>query len=329
MMNLAILGAGVIARSMVKTVRGMKAQGRPVSLYAVASRDLVRAEAFAQEEGVEKAYGSYEEMLADPAVDLVYVATPHSHHAEHMKLCIAAGKAILCEKAFTGNAKQAEEVLALAKEKGVLVAEAIWTRYMPVRQMILDLIAEGAIGEVRYLQASLGYAMDQKERILNPELAGGALLDLGVYTLNFASMVLGDDIVRTESSVQMFPTGTDAFENITLYYKSGVVASLQSTALANTIRNGIIYGTKGCMVIDNVNNPHTIDIIGDARDVNVVRHIDVPQQITGYEYQVESCMKALETGALECPEMPHQQTLTMMRQMDALRASWGMVYPFD
>ena len=193
-MNVAILGAGVIARTMAKTLRGMAAAGENIRLLAVASRDIQRAKAFAAEEGFERFYDDYVSMLEDPDVDLVYIATPHSHHAEHMKLCIQAGKAVLCEKAFTGNAKQAEEVLALAEEKKVLVTEAIWTRYQPARSMINRIIAEGAIGEPRLLQASLCYNMTTKERILRPDLAGGALLDLGVYTLNFAAMVFGADI---------------------------------------------------------------------------------------------------------------------------------------
>ena len=169
-MNVAIIGAGAIARSMCKTIRGMKAAGRPVELYAIASRSQERAEAFAKEEGVLKAYGSYEAMLADPDVHLVYIATPHSHHAEQMKLCINAGKPILCEKAFTPNLHQAEEVLSLAREKGVYVAEAIWPRYMPSRWIINDLLAQGVIGEPRMLYSNLCYAVEHKERITQPEL---------------------------------------------------------------------------------------------------------------------------------------------------------------
>lgn len=328
-MNVGILGAGSIAGSMAKTLRGMKAAGRPVELWAVASRDQARADAFAEKEGVLHAYGDYAAMLADPQVDLVYIATPHSHHAEQIRLCVEAGKPVLCEKAFTGNARQAEEVLRLAEEKGVFVTEAIWTRYMPSRRMIDDIIAEGVIGEVRAVDANLGYLIEGKERIVKPELAGGALLDLGVYTLNFASMVLGGDVVRMESSVEMFPTGVDKSENLTLYYRGGQVATLQSTAACKMSRQGCIYGTKGAIVVTNINNPQVIDVYSDVQNEPPVRHIPVPEQITGYEYQVEACMRALAEGALECPEMPHAETLRIMRVMDSFRASWNMVYPFD
>ena len=328
-MNVAIIGAGSIARAMCKTVRGMKAAGRPVELYAIASRSLEKAQAFAQEQGVLKAFGSYEEMLKDPDVHLVYIATPHSHHAEQMKLCIRYGKPILCEKAFTANLHQAEEVLALAKEKGVYVAEAIWPRYMPSRQMINDLLAEGAIGEPRMLYSNLCYAIEDKERIYNPNLAGGALLDLGVYVLNFASMVFGDDIVRINSTVELFETGVDRSETITIKYRNGKMAQLMASAAFNSDRRCVIYGTKGYLTVDNVNNPGWIEIFDKDDRVHPIRHIDVPKQITGYEYEVEACLRDLQAGNLEPEEMPHDQTRMMMRQMDALRAIWHIKFPFE
>ena len=328
-MKVGILGAGSIARSMAKTMRGMWQQGRPVELYAVASRSLEKAQDFAAQEDVSRAYGSYEEMVRDSAVDLVYIATPHSHHAEQIRLCVEHGKAVLCEKAFTGNARQAEEVLALAERRGVLVTEAIWTRYMPSRRMIDEVLARGAIGKPQVLMASLGYPVWDKERIARPELAGGALLDLGVYTLNFASMAFGDDVARMESSVAMLDTGVDHTENITLHYRDGRTACLTSTAMAQTNRQGVICGDKGFVTVDNINNPQVISVYDRTCTGVPVETLHVPQQITGYEYQVEACMRALEAGALECPEMPHSETLHIMRTMDALRAQWGMRYPFD
>ena len=328
-MKVAILGAGSIARSMCRTIRGMKEAGRPVELYAVASRDIDKAIRFAREQGVKRAYGSYEELLQDPAVELVYIATPHSHHAEHMKLCIEHGKPILCEKSFTANAKQAEEVLALAKEKGVYVAEAIWTRYMPARQIINDLIAQDAIGETYLLTSNLCYTIEQVERIYRPELAGGALLDVGVYPLNFASMVFGDDIASLESHVEMLPTGVDRTENITIRYGSGKVAMLMSSAAFDSDRRCVIYGTKGWITVDNVNNPAVIEVFDKRDRQHPAQHIDVPEQITGYEYEVEACMRDIPLGRLEPEEMPHAEVLEIMRQMDALRAQWGMKYPFE
>lgn len=330
MTNVAILGAGNIARQMAKTLRLMKARGDKVELYAVGSRDKARAEAFAQAEGFAKAYGSYEELLRDDGVDLVYIATPHSHHGEQIEQCVTHGKAVLCEKAFTATAAQAEHALALAKEKGVLVTEAIWTRYVPMRRMLDDLLASGAIGTPRVLTANLGYTIYDKERIRRPELAGGALLDVGVYVLNFAAMVFGTQVERMESSVRLMDTGVDMQESITLHYADGRMAELMATAACNTSRRCWIYGDQGCAEVDNVNNPRRITLYANANDpASVTRVIDAPPQLTGYEYEVLACLRALETGALECPEMPHAETLRIMRWMDTLRHSWDMRYPFE
>ena len=329
MTNIAILGPGSIARSMAKTLRGMKAQGEPVRLYAAASRDLARAQAFCEKEGFEVAYGSYEEMVKDPNVDLVYIASPHSHHAEHMKLCIEHGKAVLCEKAFTANAKQAREVLALAKEKNVLVTEAIWTRYMPSLKIMKDIIASGALGEVKMVSASLFYVIDHVERLIRPELAGGALLDVGVYPLNFACMILGSDPVRMESSVQLTDAGVDYQESFTLHYEGGQMAVLSAGMGSRCDRRCLISGTKGYIVADNVNNIHKIELFTEEDDFVTPKDFPVPEQITGYEYQVRSCLRALGKGEIECPEMPHTETIRVMEIMDALRAEWGVKYPFE
>ncbi len=176
-MKIGILGAGSIAHSMAKTVSRMEG----TELYAVASRSIGKAEDFARQYQIPKAYGSYQEMAEDPAVDLVYVATPHSHHYAHVRLCLEHGRNVLCEKAFMVNSSQAREVVRLAREKRLLLAEAIWTRYMPSRALIREAVDSGIIGEVTSLTANLGYVVKHKERLIRSDLGGGALLDLGVY----------------------------------------------------------------------------------------------------------------------------------------------------
>ena len=158
-MKIGILGAGGIAVTMANTLNGMKQNGEDVELYAVAARDAERAASFAKEHGFTKSFGSYEEMLSDAALELIYIATPHSHHYEHVKLCLEHGKHVLCEKAFTANAKQAEEILAMAEQKKLLLTEAIWTRYMPSRKMLDDVVASGVIGKITSLSANLGYVI--------------------------------------------------------------------------------------------------------------------------------------------------------------------------
>ncbi len=320
-MNIGILGAGNIASTMAKTLNSMKG----VKCRAVASRDLARAKNFALEHRIQNAYGSYEELASDPAIDIIYIATPHSHHAEHAKLCIEHGKAVLCEKAFAKNAAEAKSVLDFAKEKNVLVTEAIWTRYMPSRKLIDEILVSSIIGKITSLSANLHYNIYHKERLVNPALAGGALLDVGIYTLNFALMHFGAEIERVESSAALTETGVDGTNSITLYYKDGRTAFLNSGMFSRSDRKGIFFGERGYIVVENINNPNSICVF-DERD-NLVKKVEVPPQISGYEYEVEETVAALSAKKIECDSMPHRETLRVMEIMDSLRKSWGVKFP--
>ena len=320
-MNIGIIGAGRIVNIVVQALNALP----QINCYAIASRDLARAQEYAQKYGFEKAYGSYEEMLQDPKVELVYIATPHSHHYEHMMMCIENGKPVVCEKAFTLNAEQARKVKAAANEKGVYVAEAIWPRYMPSRKMINDVIASGVIGKVNTLTANLSYKIDDKERIVTPELAGGALLDIGVYGINFAIMHFGWDVERVESSVKMTEAGVDAMETITIFYKDGRMAVLTHSIYARSDRKGIIHGEKGYIVVENINNPGSISVFDD--NDQLLAHYDVPEQINGYEYEFIEAVECISAGKVESDSMPLEDSIFMMEVMDSLRNSWGLVYP--
>lgn len=322
-MKIGILGAGSIAGEMAKTIQGVE----KAEAWVVASRDLSRAQAFASRWGFEKAYGSYEEMVNDPQVELVYIATPHSHHAQHAKLCLEHGKHVLCEKAFTANADQAKEIIALAEEKGLLLAEAIWTRYMPLGLQIRKMLDEGVIGEPRMLTANLSYPIAHKERIRRPELAGGALLDIGIYPLTFASMMFGDEIERIESSALVTEEGVDCTENIVLIYKDGRMASLQATTRGISDRMGMITGSRGYMIVENINNFQRADVYDQNR--SLVQSVPCPPQITGYEYELEAAIEAAEAGLCQCSQMPHSQSIYMMELMDGLRKQWGVKFPFE
>jgi len=322
-MKFAILAAGSIAGCMAEAVSGIDG----IEKYAVACRELSRAEAFAGKWGFEKAYGSYEEMLEDPAVELVYVSSPHSHHYAHTKLCLEHGKHVLTEKAFTVNAEQARELIRMSEEKGLLLAEAIWTRYMPSRKMIDDLVEGGAIGRVTSLTANLGYVLPHVERLKRPELAGGALLDLGVYPINFALMVFHEPVERVNSTAVMSPEGIDWSNGITLTFKSGALAVLHSSMLAQTDRQGVINGDRGYMEVQNINNCEEIRVFD--LDRKMTASYRVPEQINGYEYEVLACMRAIEAGKTECEEMPHSETLRVMELMDGIRKEWGMKYPCE
>lgn len=316
--NIGILGTGWIADKMATTLAGMTT----ARAYAVASRTTEKAEKFAAQFSIPKAYGSYEALADDPEVDLIYIATPHSHHFENTKMCLLKNKPVLCEKAFTVNTPQAEELIKISHERKVFLAEAIWTRYQPMRQMITDVINSGVIGKLQMLSANLCYPNIALQRMYDPALAGGALLDLGVYVLNFADMFFGDDIKSMSSHCIKYPTGVDIQESITIEYNDGRIAVLWSSQLAKSDRQGIISGTDGFIIVENVNNPQSYSIYD--QDYQLKEKVQCPPQITGYEYQVDCCIKAINQGKIEPDEMPHKDILRIMRQMDALRNEWGV-----
>lgn len=322
-LHVGIMGAGNIAGTMAETINGMKG----AVLYAVASRTQEKADVFAKKYGVKKAYGSYEAMLKDRKVDLVYIATPHSEHYTNAMLCIKYKKAVLCEKAFTANAKQAKEVIEYAEKEKVFITEAIWTRYMPMVNMIKEVLEQGMIGTPMLLTANLSYSLGHVRRMYDPALAGGSLLDLGVYPINFASIFFGTDIEKVASFCTYTETGVDKQETITIQYKNGRVACLTASQCCAGDRKGIIQGSEGYMVIENINNYESFTVYD--RNHKKLLHKKAPKQITGYEYEVMACIKALENGRLECPEMPHKETIRVMEFMDDLRKEWGVVFPFE
>lgn len=323
MFKVGIIGAGWIADKMAEALSPLS----DYCVYAIASRSLEKAAAFAERWNIAKAYGSYEEMLDDKDVDLVYIATPHSHHFPHAMLALEHGKHVLVEKAFTANAPEAETLIRTAREKGLFITEAIWTRYMPLSHKVKEIMESGIIGEPRLLTATLCYMMEFKERILRPDLCGGALLDLGVYALNFARMYFGTDIVKTVSNCQLGKTGMDMQECISLCFADGKMANLQAGTLCLNDRQGIINGTEGYIRVDNINCPELIEVY---RNYELVARYERPaEMVNGYEYQVYECRRCIEEGLAESPMMPHEETLSIMRQMDALRKEWGVVYPMD
>ena len=320
-MKLGILGPGRIARTVAATLVQMP----EIECYAVASRNRERAAEFAKDFGFEKVYDSYEAMLQDPELELVYITTPHSHHYEQMMLCLEYGKHVICEKAFTLNADQAGKIREFAAQKGLYVAEAIWTRYMPSRKLINDIVASGIIGKVNTLTANLSYNIAYKERIMEPALAGGALLDIGIYGLNFALMHFGSDIERMESTVKLTETGVDAMETVTIFYKDGRMAVLTHSIYCRSDRKGIIHGETGYLVVENINNPQSVSVY-DAGD-NLLEFHKVPQQISGYEYEFQEAVRCIREGKTEAESMPMETTVQVMEIMDSLRKTWGVVYP--
>ena len=322
-LRVGIIGAGWIAEKAAITLNGLlECEG-----YAIASRSIEKAQAFASQWNFKKAYGSYAELIADEDVDLVYVATPHSHHYDVTKEALLAGKPCLVEKAFMANLRQSKEIVSLAHERQVFLAEAIWTRYQPAVGIVRKLISDGRIGTPRLVTATLGYSMGDKPRIMRPDLCGGALLDLGVYALNFVRMFFPAPILSIESQCVKSATGMDLTNAFTLVLEDGLLCNLQSSAACVGDNIGVIAGTDGNLIIDNINNPQKITVNGPDR--TFVEDIHVPRQITGYEYQFLACRQALLDGLLEPIEMPHDETLFIMELMDSLRQKWGVHYPMD
>lgn len=321
--KVAILGAGNIAEKMAVTLSSMAG----VEKYAIASRDMGRAMSFAEKYGFTKAYGSYEDLVNDELVDMVYIATPHSFHFEQAMLCISHNKPVLCEKSFTSNADQARQLISYSRERNIFISEAIWTRYMPLSLTIKNLIDSGIIGNLHTITANLCYPISDKERIIDPMLAGGALLDIGVYLLNFAAMYFGSDIIKTSSSCSKLKTGVDAQESMTLYFSNERMAVLNCSIYALSDRSGIISGDKGFLIVENINNPQSVRVYNDRYEL--IKKIDAPCQITGFEYEVKASIDAIRAGKLETEFMPHSETIRIMDQMDDFRREWGIKYPFE
>lgn len=322
--KVGIMGAGKIAGVIADTLKDLDA----FEAYAIASRDTEKAAAFAKEHGVTKYYGSYEELVADPDVELIYIATPHSHHAEHAKLCLNAGKPVLVEKAFSYNAATTEEVLNLAKEKNLFCGEAMWIRFMPMYRLMAEYIQKGAIGRVNNITCSLGYSLLREERLTKPELAGGALLDLGVYPLNLISMIYGSEPPMIGSTCAKLDTGVDAQEALQISYKGGRCANSFVTMMYQPDNNAKIYGDRGYIEIDNINCPETFRIYN--QDHKLVLETKKPdKQTTGYEFEFIAARDAIIVGQTECPEMPHAETLRIMQICDSLRNTWQIKYPME
>ena len=334
-MKFAILGCGHIATKMATAVKCLEQKGMGVEAYAVASRTQAKADDFAQKFGFQKAYGSYLDLVQDDTVDLIYVATPHSEHYGSALLCINAGRNVLVEKAFCSNALQASEVIALAKEKGVFLCEAMWTRFLPAVKTIKGWITAGRIGKVESIEADFSMQLSHIERLRNPALAGGALLDLGIYSLTFADLFLtdpqiageGNFVSATDTKSVLFETGVDASDWINLTYKNGQKAYLKTSMVMPTRNEGTIYGTEGSIRVQNLNDMVELQVLDGAG--NLLETFTPPRLANCYEYEVLGCKEAMERGLRECPQMPHAKTLLFMEWMDSLRANWGVSYPFE
>lgn len=316
-----ILGAGNIAGSFAAAVRS----ATRAQLVAVGSRDRVKAERFATAHGIPTTHVGYQDLVEDPQVDAVYVATPHSQHREHALLAIAAGKHVLVEKAFTRNAAEAEEVFAAARAAGVFVMEAMWTRFLPHVAALHQVIDSGEVGEVVTVQADHGqhFAFDPASRLYDPALAGGALLDLGVYPVSFAHDLLGVPDAVQASGV-LTETGVDGQIGIVLSYGTRAQAVLTTTLWSKTPTTAAISGTEGSIVVEGSFYAPTSFRV-QRRDGRTWEFSQPTPH--GLQFEAAEVARRVAEGATESPRLSWSDTLAVMRTMDEVRAQVGVVYP--
>jgi predicted dehydrogenase len=318
-----ILGTGFIA---TEFTQDLLATG--MTITAVGSRTQESADAYAAKYGIATAHPSYEALVADPNVDAVYISTPHPFHHENALLVLNAGKHALVEKVFTMNAAEARDIVELAAEKKLVVLEAMWTRWLPHMVRVREIIAAGTLGEVRTIIADHNQDLpdDPKHRILNPDLGGGALLDLGIYPVSFAWDIFGKPTSVTAISTPAKSTGVDRQTAILLGYEDGQQAVLHSALDTLGPNTAVVIGTHGRIEIDPVWYQATSFTVFDEHNV-VVERFEHPVVSRGMQYEAIALEQIVAAGALEGTELPPSESVAIMETLDEIRRQIGLVYP--
>jgi predicted dehydrogenase len=319
---------GVLAPGGIAHAWTAALQARTASrVVAVGSRSLERAQAFAREFEVAQAYGSYADLVADSAVDAIYVASPHSEHHDHALLALGAGKPVLVEKAFTRNATEAAAVIDAARAQDLLAVEAMWTRFLPHIDVVRRCLEDGVLGEVRTAEADHGQLLfpDGPRRLADPALAGGALLDLAIYPIAFGHLALGA-FTRIEATGTLAPTGVDASETVAVVGPQGAIGTLSSTMLAKTPCTASISGTAARLELDGwFYQPNTVRLVG--RDDREIDRYETPVREHGLAYEAAEFARLLTAGKTESDLLPLDETLRLMQVLDEVRAQLGVTFP--
>ena len=321
-----ILSTGYIAHRFAEALRFLP----DAELVAVGSRSEASARRFADQHRIPHCHCGYDRLVEDPDVDVVYVATPHPCHKEHILLSLEAGKPVLCEKPLTINAADTATVIQAARDRSLFLMEAMWSRFLPAVVRARELIAQGVLGELQILSADFGFRADPdpKGRLYNLELAGGALLDVGVYPVSLAFMIFGPP-ARTASIGHIGRTGVDEQAGILLGYDNGALAVAYLTIRAGSPTEATLVGTRGILRMHaevGLFRPWrlTLSLLGQSDQV-----IDLPYEGNGYHYQAAEVMRCLRSGQLESETMPLDESLAIIRTMDGIRAGWGLRYPME
>ena len=320
-----ILGTGAIAHKFADALAVVPDAG----LAAVGSRARHTADAFGDEFAIPRRHDSYQALVADPEVDAIYVSSPHPMHHDHTLLCLNAGKPVLCEKPFALNAREAESMIRCAKDRGLFLMEAMWTRYLPAIAQVRQWLADDAIGEVRMMMADFGFRanFNPEGRLFNPDLGGGALLDIGVYIVSLASMVYGEQPSRVAALADIGATGVDEQTAMAFRYGSGAMAALACAVRTDTPRDARILGTRGNIHIPTpFYDTFTATLNVDGEEPVTAR----PDRVeNGFKYEIEEAGRCLREGLLESPALPLDETLAIIRTLDAVRAEIGLKYPVE
>lgn len=319
--NWGILGTGRIAGEFAKGL----AELPKARLLAVGSRAPDTAAAFAERYAFERAYASYDALLADSEVDVIYVATPHPYHHQNTLACLEHGKAVLCEKPLAINAQQAGEMVQSARARGLFLMEAMWTRAQPVTRQVRQWLDEQRIGDVRMLTADFGFrtSWNPQGRLLNPALGGGATLDVGVYTLAVASFVFGGEPEELHAAAHLGETGVDEQTAMLLRYAGGELALLSCAVRTSTPQMATIFGTQGSIEIPDFWHP-----TGATLRVNGEDAVEASGEV-GYRYEAAEVMACLRAGQTESALIGLDESLAIARSMDRVRAAIGLRYPME
>ena len=326
MFHWGIAGTGHIAGKFAATVYKMKDEA---CVYGAASRNYGKAYKFAKENHVTRAYESYEKMLEDPAIDAVYVAVPHPMHCDYVVAALKAGKHVLCEKPVGMNSAQIQHMIDVAYDNDVFLMENMVTRFLPVTHQVRQWIDDGVIGEVRFVEGHFGFPAQgfPTTRWFNKELGGGALLDVGIYPVSFATMILGFDIEDIKTTAYIGEAGTDEHNVITLVYRGGRrIASLSSSVVSDTGNGAVISGEYGKIMIDHFTNCERAVLVKNFEEPITV---EFPHEVNGFEYSIREAMSCIQGGDLESGRLPWVVTLENMRIMDRIRGMWGLSYPCE
>ncbi|MCF2948233.1 Gfo/Idh/MocA family oxidoreductase [Paraglaciecola aquimarina] len=320
--NWGIVGPGNIANTFAKAMQ----QSKRARLAAVASRSAERGQAFAKEYDIPAVYDNYQALAEDPKIDVIYIATPHSFHYPQAKLCLEAGKNVLLEKPSTINAKQIQILTELAKQQNVFFQEAIWSRFMPCLAKVKQKIADGVIGDIQYITSTIGFAFQHRDtnRLYDPKLGGGALLDLGLYPIALSQAILGEEPSVIQAMGNVSEKQVDETTIVNMQYPSGRYSQFTCSASGHCPNSMTIVGTDGNIVLPamfwDTDQAQVFDLEG------LVETIDFPHAVNGFEYQIEESMRCIDAGKHYSDLMTHDESIGIIKIMDQVRSQIGLQF---